>query len=948
VGANGDDTSGASQGAVYLFTGAGTGQLVQQGKLAFDSAASPSTSSAFFGRAVALEGDRLVVGAPGDDTGGVDRGAAYLYTGVGNNFAGISGPLKLSPSATDGAQFGISVALNGDRMAVGASGEGTGSVYLYSGVGTDFNAPVQQKKLDSGFFSSTDNFQLQANDQFGYGVSLDGDRLMVGLRGRAGNAGAAYLFTGISSLGGSSVDGTGFSSNPSGDSYITPAALTALLNAGTAVILQANNDITVSSPIPVSADNESGRGGNFTLQAGRNVAINASVTTDNGNFTGIAGDPAANASFRDPGTAAVTIGPGGSLNVGSGTATLAAVNGNFINNAGNQAILTASGGRWLVYSSDPATSVKGFSNPVIYSKHYNQAFTSGSTPAYASTGNWFFYSFAPILSVRLSPGQITYGDPAPSGFALSGALIDNDADAGTGSSTAAWTFNGPRSSSGNLAAGLHDVTYTGGLSSSLGYQFINDPANTLNVLKATLTYIANPTQAVAGGPIGGLTGVVAGLRGGDTLQGATDGTLSWTTGAGANSFPGIYAVTGGGLASANYNLVQAPGNATALQLLDGHSPNLNPPAKQDTVDTAVQSINVAMLGAFPILDWSTIGYLVDMTSKAPNFGRLDLSRMSRADMQQLIDMRREFKEKLFAEAIYKLEQDPSLANVQPCPSLADIDTGLCRITDAQRLELASKAAAEELHKGPRRAKIARLPQIERKFVVLFGIDQYADKTIPPLENAVFDAETLGKLFADKLGYEARVVKNATKADIVRTLNQLAAEMKPHDSVIIYYAGHGYRNDKTIGGYWIPSDASVSDPATWISNTDMSGMLAEIGANQIVMIADSCYSGNFAEQKFRAQASLGADELLARRTVVMMSSGGDEPVADEGRGGHSIFAWDLMQALRNVDNWRPGTNIFEEVRREVMRSFPQTPQYGAINSAGHQAGGDYLFEFRELE
>jgi hypothetical protein len=56
----------------------------------------------------------------------------------------------------------------------------------------------------------------------------------------------------------------------------------------------------------------------------------------------------------------------------------------------------------------------------------------------------------------------------------------------------------------------------------------------------------------------------------------------------------------------------------------------------------------------------------------------------------------------------------------------------------------------------------------------------------------------------------------------------------------------------------------------------------------------------------------------------------------------------MQALRNVDNWRPGTNIFEEVRREVMRSFPQTPQYGAIKSAGHEAGGDYLFEFRELE
>ena len=97
----------------------------------------------------------MAVGAPGDDTGGADRGAAYLYTGVGNNFSGISAPLKLSPSSTDGALFGISLALNGDRMAVGAPGEGgsSGSVYLYSGVGTDFSALTQQKKTRFGFFS---------------------------------------------------------------------------------------------------------------------------------------------------------------------------------------------------------------------------------------------------------------------------------------------------------------------------------------------------------------------------------------------------------------------------------------------------------------------------------------------------------------------------------------------------------------------------------------------------------------------------------------------------------------------------------------------------------------------------------------------------------------------------------------------------------------------------
>ena len=128
------------------------------------------------------------------------------------------------------------------------------------------------------------------------------------------------------------------------------------------------------------------------------------------------------------------------------------------------------------------------------------------------------------------------------------------------------------------------------------------------------------------------------------------------------------------------------------------------------------------------------------------------------------------------------------------------------------------------------------------------------------------------------------------------------------------------------------------------------MLASIRSKQMVMISDSCYSGTFTkEQKLdRSSLDLKPDDILGKRSVVVMSSGGDEPVADEGRGGHSIFAWFLMQALGDVDNWKVDTNVFEQVQRDVRKSFPQTPQYGASTSAGHEKGGDYLFEFRQLE
>ena len=80
----------------------------------------------------------------------------------------------------------------------------------------------------------------------------------------------------------------------------------------------------------------------------------------------------------------------------------------------------------------------------------------------------------------------------------------------------------------------------------------------------------------------------------------------------------------------------------------------------------------------------------------------------------------------------------------------------------------------------------------------------------------------------------------------------------------------------------------------------------------------------------------------------MSSGGNEPVFDEGKNGHSPFAFSLMRNLEQVANWQVGGNVFERVRFAVARELPQRPLYGSAAAAGHQAGGDYLFEQRQLD
>ncbi|HET7410657.1 MAG TPA: FG-GAP repeat protein [Paracoccaceae bacterium] len=87
-----------------------------------------------FGRSVAMNGELVLIGAPGDDTNGTDVGGAYLYSArTGSLLHRFE-----DPTITGADRFGTSVAVNGTSIAVGAPGDdsdgaGSGQAYLFSG-----------------------------------------------------------------------------------------------------------------------------------------------------------------------------------------------------------------------------------------------------------------------------------------------------------------------------------------------------------------------------------------------------------------------------------------------------------------------------------------------------------------------------------------------------------------------------------------------------------------------------------------------------------------------------------------------------------------------------------------------------------------------------------------------------------------------------------------------
>ena len=82
-------------------------------------------------------------------------------------------------------------------------------------------------------------------------------------------------------------------------------------------------------------------------------------------------------------------------------------------------------------------------------------------------------------------------------------------------------------------------------------------------------------------------------------------------------------------------------------------------------------------------------------------------------------------------------------------------------------------------------------------------------------------------------------------------------------------------------------------------------------------------------------------LENKKTRLVISSGGNEPVLDSDGGDHSVFARKLIDTLKENKNVISTQQIFENIRKYVFSNAKQTPERAAIYKAGHD-GGDFLF------
>lgn len=187
VGAPGTDGPATGSGAAYVYDLAGETPTAPRFRLRSTS----SASMGFFGTGLAMEGSRLVVGAPGKEPG-IDQPpdvSVYLFDLEGEApevpVMALEKPL---PWLDD--YFGYALAISGTKVVVGSpyyasgSSDRSGRAYVYDLAGATPSQPLLWLTNVSGHMMA----------RFGFSVAVRGNRVLVGAPGGQGYNGTAHLY----------------------------------------------------------------------------------------------------------------------------------------------------------------------------------------------------------------------------------------------------------------------------------------------------------------------------------------------------------------------------------------------------------------------------------------------------------------------------------------------------------------------------------------------------------------------------------------------------------------------------------------------------------------------------------------------------------------------------------------------------------------------------------
>ena len=227
---------------------------------------------------------------------------------------------------------------------------------------------------------------------------------------------------------------------------------------------------------------------------------------------------------------------------------------------------------------------------------------------------------------------------------------------------------------------------------------------------------------------------------------------------------------------------------------------------------------------------------------------------------------------------------------------------------------------------------------EKTFAVIIANEDYT--AVPPVPMAGNDGRVFAQYCEQTLGLpkdNIRQYPNATYGTMIRAIQDITNIASAYNDirVIFYYAGHGIPNESSRDAFLLPIDADGSQTEACYPLKKLYGELSSLGAKQVVVFLDACFSGATGEggtlmASARGVALVARQERPTGNLIVFSAASDDQTAFPYKDQGHGLFTYYLLKKLQstkgNTTLGDLGQYIIDNVKQKsvVINRKLQTP------------------------
>jgi hypothetical protein len=202
----------------------------------------------------------------------------------------------------------------------------------------------------------------------------------------------------------------------------------------------------------------------------------------------------------------------------------------------------------------------------------------------------------------------------------------------------------------------------------------------------------------------------------------------------------------------------------------------------------------------------------------------------------------------------------------------------------------------------------------KRYALIIGNEHYSTfqtglKTESDVAFASNDAITFAKYAEKTLGIpsdQITLLVDAISTAMKRELNRitsLAQYSNGEAELIIYYAGHGFPDEKTKEGYIIPIEVTGTDITSGIKLADMYKQLAGANPKRVTIFLDACFSGGGRDAGLLAARGIKItpkSEPIEGNLVIFSACSAEQTSLPYSEKTHGLFTYFLLKKLQETN------------------------------------------------